>query len=355
LTGFALPGSSLFYSPPPWSGLFFIPAARENFTRRFGWIVSANQCMLSYLRRDTVRNCRTSSGSEWLRRPGERREAAFTLVELLVVIAVIVILAGLLLPALSGAKESARSINCQGNLKQLQLCWTLYADDYAGVFAPNNWIDDEGMSTTGPFEQYNMLISWCPGNARTDTTTSNIQQGLLFPYNTSTAIYHCPSDVSTIEDANGNPLPQLRNRSYNMSQSVNGYGWMTNAYMDPPGPVDATQPCFEKYSDITNPTPSRLFVFMDENEVTLEDAQFGYPSPGGGWGWEWWDMPSNRHNQGGNLSFADGHVEHWKWQSPMIALYPPGYAQPVLPAQMPDYTRVGSAMRIIPVDGTDSF
>jgi prepilin-type processing-associated H-X9-DG protein len=275
--------------------------------------------------------------------------------ELLVVIAVIVILAGLLLPALGRGKETARNINCQSNLKQLQICWVSYADDYAGVFAPNNWIDDEGMSTNGPFSQYNTLISWCPGNARTDTTTSNIQQGLLFPYNTSTAIYHCPSDVSTIEDASGNPQPQLRTRSYNMSQSVNGYGWMTNLYMPYPAPVDATQPCFQRFSSITNPTPSRLFVFIDENEGTLEDAQFGYPSPGGGWLPEWWDMPSNRHNQGANLSFADGHVEHWKWQVPMIPPYPPGYAEPVVPGQMPDYTRVGNAMRMVTINFITSF
>ena len=51
---------------------------------------------------------------------------------------------------------------------------------------------------------------------------SGIQTGFLFPYDTSTGIYHCPSDMSTIVDANGNPLPQARVRSYNMSQSVNG-------------------------------------------------------------------------------------------------------------------------------------
>jgi len=275
--------------------------------------------------------------------------------ELLVVIAVIGILAALLLPVLSLAKGTARNINCESNLRQLQLCWHLYADDYSGILAPNNWIDVEGMSTNGPIENFNMQTSWCAGNARTDTTTSNIQQGLLYPYNTSTAIYHCPSDFSTIEDANWNRLPQLRNRSYNMSQSVNGYGWMTNAYMSPPGPVDASQPCFEKYSSITNPTPSRLFVFIDENEVTLLDGQFGYPSPGGWWSAVWWDMPSNRHNQGGNLSFADGHVEHWKWQAPMTASDPPGYAQPVLPQQAPDYTRVGNAMRMVAVDFVTSF
>ena len=117
----------------------------------------------------------------------------------------------------------------------------------------------------------------------------------------------------------------LRNRSYNMSQSVNGYPLL----IDPQTgyAVDAVQPCFARFAAITNPSPTQLFVFIDENEITLEDPQFGYPSPG--WGPEWWDMPANRHNQGANLSFADGHVEHWHWRAPMIADLPPGYAQPV--------------------------
>jgi len=282
----------------------------------------------------------------------ERQEGAFTLVELLVVIAVIAILAGLLLPTLSRAKDSAKNINCESNLRQLQLCWHLYVDDYAGMMVPNNWIAVE----SGNIQDF-MQTSWCAGDARTDTTTSNLQLGLLFAYNTSTAIYHCPADVSTIVDGNGNPLPQLRNRSYNMSQSVNAYGWMTNPLiLSPsgfPAAVDAYQPCFQKYSSITNPPPAQLFVFIDENEVTLEDPQFGYPCPGTGFEGYWWDMPSNRHNQGANLSFADGHVEHWHWQTPMTAIYPPGWAQPVSPGQMPDFTRVGNAMRIILIDGTN--
>jgi len=75
-----------------------------------------------------------------------KKKTAFTLIELLVVIAIIAILASLLMPALSKAKETSKSIQCKGNLKQINTALAFYLGDN-NDFAPWGTEDAWGYPT----------------------------------------------------------------------------------------------------------------------------------------------------------------------------------------------------------------
>jgi prepilin-type processing-associated H-X9-DG protein len=75
---------------------------------------------------------------------------------------------------------------------------------------------------------------------------------------------------------------------------------------------------FHKFTEIRDPTPASLFVLTDTQEADIWDATFGIFSLDSYWSDDWLDLPADRHNRGANLSFADGHVEHWRWQAPKI-------------------------------------
>lgn len=226
----------------------------------------------------------------------------FTILELTAVVAIIAILVSLLSAALNQTKSKALRISCLDNVKQLYLAWQMYTDDFDGWLPLNQ---TAGALLDPRFPRFNTSTnSWVAGNPRTDRDTTNIRRGTLFPYVKSVLPYRCAMD-----DSRSVSNPQiLRVRSYSMNAYLGG-----DAAMNP----------VLKFSELRR--PSSTFVFIEEHENSRWESSFVVVpalKPGFGSGAQiasWVSTPSDRHEQGCNLAFSDGHIEYWRWYSPKVA------------------------------------
>lgn len=231
------------------------------------------------------------------------RRCGFTLVELLIVIAIIALLVSIMLPAIAKAREDARRAKCLSNQRNLVMAWLMYAGDNKGhivssnTFAipPNPAVLGGSLGGYGDFKNPPTFFwSWIEGsNTLPYDASPSIARGKLWPYLHNYDVYRCP----------GNQYVQ-----FNHHYSINGTlaGQICGVYGK----------TFLTLSQI--PHAAGVFVFIEQYDVrgylTNSFASPIYPAKG------FADVPADFHNGGTTISFCDGHALFWPFNPVIPAL-----------------------------------
>jgi prepilin-type N-terminal cleavage/methylation domain-containing protein/prepilin-type processing-associated H-X9-DG protein len=231
---------------------------------------------------------------------------AFTLAELLVVMAIMAILASLLIPAMRQAREKSKGTYCLNNLRQLGLAIQLYAGDYDDALPYN--MGKQGIDETVASGEYlnwaNDVMSWELDSYNTNTHLLSV--GGLGPYVGGVAkMFKCPSDT-TLSQVQKHAGWRERVRSFSMNAMVGDAREFMSEFSNTNNPGYRQ---FLRLSEV--PQPSRIFALIEEHPDSINDGYFlnRYSQR------EWIDLPASYHNGGANLAYIDGHSEWHRWRN----------------------------------------
>ena len=249
---------------------------------------------------------------------------AFTLPELLVILAVLMLLGVMVLPAVARSGLNSKAFQCLNNSRQLCAAWRMYADDnqdrlvFASTGAPNgrggssvtfdtiNPGDPNNYAWTGAHMDFN------GGNRANWDPEVDMMLRPLWKYNKSLTIYKCPSDHSTVTTTFAGPKDRILSMSMNLflggfCGTDGGWSYANNCRI------------FLKTTDLVAPGPADTFVFMDGRSDAINWGDFftdmiGYPNQLDLYAFA--DLPGLLHDLAASVSFADGRAEIHRWLDP---------------------------------------
>ena len=224
-----------------------------------------------------------------------KKKTAFTLIELLLVVAIISLLVSILVPFLSSSRENAKNVQCSSQLRQLGMSFTMYASDYKGRVMPLAYADNDPA-----------IYWWGTNNMNSVDHT----KGFVWPYLQSPlgakTVFECPNQKW------GTYNPQGPSKQFTSTYGYNGYflspyqtpGWSSGIKHRPWQMLDTIK------------LPQKLFVFADtlidmggnlpENNAFLDPPMLYWDKH---WYKNYFPTTSFRHRNKTCVALADGHAE----------------------------------------------